>query len=93
MGRTFFGACLREIVTVRFPVCDGERDECVMAVVMEVYTGFRVEEVPVLMNVQLFLGFVIVSLNGVMDPTVLLVQIAGEKRGKTLGQFCVCVVV
>ena len=42
-----------------------------MAVVMEVYTGFRVEEVPVLMNVQLFLGYVIVSLNGVMDPTVL----------------------
>ena len=71
MGRTFLGACLREIVTVRFPVSDGERDEGVMAIVMEVYSGFRVEEVPVLTNVQSFPGFVIVSLNGLMDPTVL----------------------
>ena len=84
MGRTFLGACLREIVTVRFPVSDGERDECVMAIVMEVYSGFRVEEVPVLTNVQSFPGFVIVPFNGIIDSTVLQVQIAGEKRGKTL---------
>ena len=60
---TFMGFGFREIVAVRFPVGNGEGDESIMAVFLEIDARFRVEKVPVLVYIDVTAGFVVTSFN------------------------------
>lgn len=71
MDGTFVGGGFREVVAVRFAVGYREGDECVMSSLLDIDAGFRVEKIPVFIDVDVITGFVVATLNGIMDATVL----------------------
>ena len=75
MDGTFVGGGFREVVAVRFAVGYRERDERVVASLLEVNARLGVEEVPVLVDIHVVAGFVVAAFDRVVDAPVLHVQI------------------
>ena len=73
--RAFVPAGLGEVVPVRFAVGYRERDERVVASLLEVNARLGVEEVPVLVDIHVVAGFVVAAFDRVVDAPVLYVQI------------------
>ena len=71
----FVSAGFGEVVAVRFAVGYRERDESVVATLLEVNARFGVEEVPVLVDIHVVAGFVVAAFDRVVDTPVLHVQI------------------
>lgn len=68
----FVSAGFGEVVAVRFAVGYRERDESVVATLLEVNARFGVEEVPVLVDIHVVAGFVVAAFDRVVDTPVLL---------------------
>ena len=73
--RAFVPAGLGEVVPVWFAVGYRERDERVVASLLEVNARLGVEEVPVLVDIHVVAGFVVAAFDRVVDAPVLHVQI------------------
>ena len=93
VSRTFVDCGFRKIVAIGFTVGDGERDESIMTAFLEIDTGFRVEEVPVFVDVDFLTGIVVTSFDRVMDATVLQVEVSVQVGVEPVVAFYVKVLI